>query len=396
MAQDTDVQARRNALILAAAQALYSSTTVILIATGGLVGLMLAPAPEWATLPISAFVIGTMLMTIPASFLMRRFGRVPGFIAGAAAGLAGALLAIAAIWMQSFALFCAAAMLQGVFQAFSQYFRFAAADAASEAFRPKAISWVMTGGIVAAVFGTLIVIQTSEWLAPLTFAGCYVMSAILAVATAITVSFLNIPKPSAASVAGENRPWAELLRQPRLVAAMASATLAYAMMNLMMTATPIAMKFCGFDQKQSSWVIQWHVLAMFVPSFFTGSIIKRFGAAPVCLAGAAVLALAGVVSLMGIGFMHFAAALVLLGLGWNFGFIGGTAMLTESYKPAERAKVQAANDFCISAAMAVASLSSGKLLGSFGWHSVALALFPMAALAMAMLLWGGSRKALAA
>jgi MFS family permease len=390
----TDASARRNALILAIAQGLYSSTTVILIATGGLVGLMLAEDRAWATLPISTFVIGTMITTIPASFLMRRFGRVPGFLAGAGLGFAGALLAILAIWLKHFPLFCAACVLQGGFQGFSQYFRFAAADAASEAFRPKAISWVMTGGIVAAVFGTLIVINTVDLFAPLTFAGCYAASAILALATAAVICFLDIPKPNAALAEGENRPWAELLRQPRLLAAMASGTLAYAMMNLMMTATPIAMFDCGFGKAESSWVIQWHVLAMFVPSFFTGNIIKRFGAGSVCLAGAAILAAAGIVSLTGVSFAHFATALMLLGLGWNFGFIGGTTMLTECYKPAERAKVQAANDFSISAAMAVASLSSGKLLGFFGWHSVALALFPMAALAAGFLFWGRRRNGL--
>jgi MFS family permease len=393
---DIDAPARRNALILAVAQGLYSSTIVILIATGGLVGLMLAPDRAWATLPISTFVIGTMLATIPASLLMKRVGRRPGFIAGAMFGFAGAILAIAAIWLRSFPLFCAAAMLHGVFQAFSQYFRFAAADSASDAFRPKAISWVMTGGIAAAIFGTLIVMRTTDLFAPVTFAGCYAASAVLALAAAAAVSFLDIPKPTAAETDGENRPWAELVRQPRLVAAMGSAVLAYSMMNLMMTATPIAMADCGFGTAESSWVIQWHVLAMFVPSFFTGHLIKRFGALAICLAGAAVLAAAGVTALMGISFAHFAVSLILLGLGWNFGFIGGTALLTECYLPAERAKVQAANDFAISAAMAVASLSSGKLLSALGWNSVATAMFPMAALAAAMLLWGVMRKPAAA
>ena len=392
----SDANARRNAMILAVAQALYSSTTIILFSTGGLVGLMLAENRAWATLPISAFVIGTMITTIPASFLMRRFGRVPGFLTGSGFGLAGALLSLAAIWIASFPLFCAACLLQGGFQGFSQYFRFAAADAASDEFRPKAISWVLTGGIVAAIMGTVIVMNTADLFAPLTFAGCYAASAALAIATAITVLFLDIPKPSAAKALGENRPWAVLLRQPRLVAAMASGTLSYAIMNLMMTATPIAMFDCGFGKNESFWVIQWHVLAMFVPSFFTGNLIKRFGAAPVCLAGAVILACAGVVALTGISFAHFAVALILLGLGWNFGFIGGTTLLTECYKPAERAKVQAANDFSISAAMAIASLSSGKLLGYFGWDSVAYALLPMAAVAAALLIWGNAKRALPA
>lgn len=382
-----DAGARRNVLILAIAQGLYSSAIVILIATSGLVGVMLAPSKDWATLPVSAFVVGAAISTIPASLIMQRFGRRNGFLLGTFAGFIGALLAIFAIFIRDFTLFCLAAALHGTFQASSGFFRFAAADISSAAFKPKAISWVMTGGVAAAVFGTLLVISTTDLLAPVAFAGCYVASAGLALATLIVLTFLDIPNQAPSVAEGPARPFGELLRQPRLIVAVACAVLAYGMMNLMMTATPIAMIDCGFDLAASSWVIQWHVLAMFVPSFFTGHLIARFGVTAICATGMVLLAGAGVAGLLGIGFGHFAAALILLGLGWNFGFIGGTTMLTDCYRPTERGKVQALNDFSISATMAVASLSSGKLLSAIGWDAVSIALFPMAALALGLIAW---------
>jgi MFS family permease len=382
-----DTRVRRNVLILAIGQGLYSSTTVILIATAGLVGVMLAPSKAWATLPVSTFVIGTMLSTIPASYLMHRLGRRAGFLIGAFAGLLGSLLAIYAIYVGNFVLFCIAAALQGTFQASSGFMRFAAADISTPAFRPKAISWVLTGGVVAAIFGTLIVIRTTDLLAPFTFAGCYAASAILAVATMVALLWLDIPKAHDSAVAGPARPLGEILRQPRTLVAVGCATLSYGMMNLVMTATPIAMVDCGFVNTDASWVIQWHVLGMFVPSFFTGHLIARFGVERICLLGMGLLILSAIVAMAGIDFANFAIALILLGLGWNFGFIGGTTLLTGTYAPSERAKVQGFNDFAISVTMAVASLASGKLLSSLGWNAVNLAVFPMAAVAIALILW---------
>jgi len=378
---------RRNVIILAIAQALYSSTIVILIATAGLVGVMLAPSKAWATLPVSTFVIGTMLSTFPASYLMHRIGRRAGFLTGAFAGLLGSLLAIYAIYVGDFALFCIAAALLGAFQASSGFMRFAAADISSPAFRPKAISWVLTGGVVAAVFGTLIVIRTTDLLAPFTFAGCFAAAAVLSIATMIALLWLDIPKAHDDKVAGAARPLGEILRQPRALVAIACATLSYGMMNLVMTATPIAMVDCGFASTDASWVIQWHVLGMFVPSFFTGHLIARFGVEKICLLGMALLIIAAVVAMSGIDFANFALALILLGLGWNFGFIGGTTLLTGTYAPSERAKVQGFNDFAISVTMAIASLSSGKLLSSLGWNAVNMAVFPMAALGIVLVFW---------
>jgi predicted MFS family arabinose efflux permease len=301
--------------------------------------------------------------------------------------LLGALLAIYAIYVGSFALFCFAAALQGTFQASSGFMRFAAADISSPDFRPKAISWVLTGGVVAAIFGTLIVIRTTDLLAPFTFAGCYVASAILCIATMVALLWLDIPKLHESETAGTARPLGEILRQPRALVAVACATLSYGMMNLVMTATPIAMVDCGFASADASWVIQWHVLGMFVPSFFTGHLIARFGVEKICLFGMALLILSAIVAMAGIDFANFAVALILLGLGWNFGFIGGTTLLTGTYASSERAKIQGFNDFAISATMAVASLASGKLLSGLGWNAVNLAVFPMAALAVALVLW---------
>jgi len=382
-----DTRVRRNVLILAISQGLFSSTTVILFATAGLVGVMLAPSKGWATLPITAFVIGMMAATLPASYLMHRIGRRAGFLIGAFAGLLGALLAIYAIYVGNFVLFCLAAALQGTFQASSCFIRFSVSDISTLAFRPKAISWVLTGGVVAAIFGTLIVIRTTDLLAPFTFAGCYAASAILAVATMVAFLWLDIPKAHDSEVTGPARPLGEILRQPRALVAVGCATLSYGMMNLVMTATPIAMVDCGFVNTDASWVIQWHVLGMFVPSFFTGHLIARFGVEKICLLGMGLLIVSAIVAMAGIDFANFAIALILLGLGWNFGFIGGTTLLTGTYAPSERAKVQGFNDFAISVTMAVASLASGKLLSSLGWNAVNLAVFPMAAVAIALILW---------
>jgi predicted MFS family arabinose efflux permease len=382
-----DSRVRRNVMILAISQGLFSSTTVILFATAGLVGVMLAPSKGWATLPITAFVIGMMIATFPASFLMHRIGRRAGFLVGALSGLAGALLALYAIYAGSFTLFCIAAALQGAFQAASGFMRFAAADISSPRFRPKAISWVLTGGVVAAVFGTLIVIRTTDLLAPFTFAGCYAASAVLCVATMVALLWLDIPNPRDSEAAGTARPLTEILNQPRVIVAIGCAMLAYGIMNLVMTATPIAMVDCGFASADASWVIQWHVLGMFVPSFFTGHLITRFGVERICLFGMALLVAAGIVAISGIDFANFAVALILLGLGWNFGFIGATTLLTGSYAPSERAKVQGFNDFAIAATMAIASASSGKLLSALGWNAVNIAVFPMAILAIGLVLW---------
>ena len=379
--------ARRTILLLAVAQALYSCCIITVFATAGLVGLRIAPSPGFATLPVTTFVLGAMVTTVPASLIMQRIGRKPVFLTGALVSIAGSLLAVWAIVNQNFAAFCFATALQGVFQATSGFYRFAAAEVADERSKSIAISWVLTGGVVAAIAGTLISSKTSDLFPPHLFAGSYAAAALLALANAIVILQLTIPKPTAAQTEGPQRSWGELLQQRRLVVAMAAAMIAYALMNLMMTAAPVAMIGCGFTQADASWVIQWHVLAMFVPSFFTGQLIQRFGAERITASGMVLLMIAAGAGLAGISFGHFAVALILLGLGWNFGFIGGTTMLTDCYRPSERGKVQAANDLGISVLMAVASSSSGLILADYGWHAVPFALFPPAAIALAMIAW---------
>jgi MFS family permease len=380
-------QSKRTILLLAVAQALYSSCIITVFATAGLVGLNIAPSPAWATLPITTFVLGAMFTTVPASMLMQRLGRKPIFLMGAGVSILGALLAVWSIMQANFQVFCFATALQGVFQATSGFYRFAAAEAADEDNKSIAISWVLTGGVVAAVAGTLISNYTSDLISPYAFAGSYAAAAILALINASVILLLHIPKPTNVQAGGAARSWPELLRQPRMIVAMASAMIAYALMNLMMTAAPLAMIGCGFTKSDASWVIQWHVLAMFVPSFFTGQLIKRFGPEKITALGMVLLIGAAIVGLAGISFGHFAVALIVLGLGWNFGFIGGTTMLTDTYRPSERGKVQAANDLGISILMAIASVSSGVILADWGWHAVPIALFPPAAIALVMVGW---------
>ena len=381
-----DARAKRNAVVLSIAQSFSTSSTVALIATAGLIGADLAPERSLATLPVTSFVIGTMLSTIPASLLMRRFGRRAGFVGGAIVGLAGALLSVLAIYRRDFALFVLSTGLHGCFAAAAQYYRFAAADDASPAFRPKAISWVLIGGVAAALFGTVMVMQTVDLLAPVLFAGCYVATAMLAVASIVVLLFLDAA-PLAEATQQAARPLADIIAQPRFIAAVVCGMMAFGMMNLVMTATPIAMLDCGFTVNDASWVIQWHVLGMYVPSFFTGSLIARYGVERITGLGMIILALAGIGALAGIHFANFAVALVLLGIGWNFGYIGGTTMVTECYRPSERNKVQAVNDFSVFTTVAIASFTSGKLLDGVGWNAVNLAIFPMVAAGLGGLLW---------
>ena len=379
--------AKRNILLLAISQALYSCCVIIVFATAGLVGLMLAPSPGLATTPITTFVLGSAITTIPASLMMQRLGRVPVFAFGAMACVLGAGISVYAIYSQNFVLFCLATGLQGIFQATSGFYRFAAVEGATPNLKPIAISWVLAGGVFAAVAGTLISSGTADLFAPFTFAGSYLASTVIALVAIFVLFLLKLPKPTAEEISGERRPWKELLRQPRLIVAMVTAIISYAMMNFMMTAAPVAMIGCGFTKFDASWVLQWHVLAMFVPSFFTGHLIKAWGVEQTIAIGMVLLFAAGVVGILDIKFGNFAVSLILLGLGWNFGFIGGTTMLTTTYTPAERGKVQAANDFGISALMVVASFGSGKVLDSLGWSAVSFAVFPAALLTLLLLGW---------
>jgi MFS family permease len=386
-----DTKARRNAVILAIAQALYGAALTAVVVTAGLVGAQLAPSASWATLPMSMTIVGTALTTLPISLMMRRTGRRLGFVVCALVGAVGSLVGVVAIFQRSFELFLVGCFLVGVYQASASYYRFAAADTASPLFRPKAISWVMTGGIVAALIGTVLVMYTVDLLAPVTFAGTWVVMSLLALAGAAILLAVDIPLTEKHD-APSGRPLSVIARQPRYIVAALTAMLAYGIMMLVMTATPVAMLGCGFSVQDSSWVIQWHALAMFVPSFFTGSLITRFGAEKVSAFGMVLLVGAAGAGLMGIHFENFAVGLILLGLGWNFGFIGGTTLLTDTYKPEERNKAQGLNDFLVFATTAATSLSAGKLLAWFGWEGVNYAVLPMVVLALVMIGWLATHK----
>ncbi|MCB1379614.1 MAG: MFS transporter [Alphaproteobacteria bacterium] len=381
-----DVKARRNAVVLALAQALYGAVTTAVVVTAGLVGSQLAPSPSLATLPMSMMIVGTALSTFPISIMMRRVGRRAGFITFALAGAIGGVIGLTGIMLQNFGLFLFGSFAIGLYQASASYYRFAAADLASPAFRPKAISWVMTGGIVSALIGTMMVMATVDLLAPVTFAGTWMTMTAISLAAALLLIMVDIPKPVATAI-GTGRPLVEIATQPRYVVAAGTAMLAYGIMVLVMTATPVAMLGCGFSVQDSSWVIQWHALAMFVPSFFTGNLISRFGAERVAAAGMALLIGAAVSGLAGIRFENFALGLILLGLGWNFGFIGGTTLLTATYEAAERNKAQGLNDLLVFGTTALASLGAGTLLAYFGWNAVNYAVFPMVAIGLVLIGW---------
>jgi MFS family permease len=378
---------RGTVLQLAFAQLFYSSVIIMVFASAGIVGLSIAPDRSLATLPPSAFYVGSILSTIPASFLMQRFGRKPVFMMGAAIGALGSGLAVWSILHQNFWMFCIAILLHGVFQATSNFYSFAASEAAKVEDRSIAISWVLTGGVVAAVLGTKVAGYTADIWAPHTYAATYVASAGFALVNLLIIVTTALPMPKQEEIAGPQRSWGELLRQPNLVVAMLAGAVSYGLMSFMMTAGPVAMTICGFDHNASSDVLRWHVLGMFVPSFFTGYLIKRFGVDLITAIGMVILVAAAVAGLMGITFTDFAAALILLGIGWNFGFIGGTTMLTSCYRPSERAKVQGVNNFAVSALQTIASFSSGGMLAVWGWNSVPLLVIPVSLLMLLLIGW---------
>jgi len=393
-APTSDAVAKHNAVVLAAAMALGGSSPAIVVSLGGLVGQALAENKELATLPVSLLNLGLALGTIPAAMLMRRAGRRIGYIVGAGIGLAGGCLAAFGIASYSFVLFCLGTLVIGSYGSFNQSYRFAATDAASDAFKPKAISWVMTGGLIAGVIGPQTVIWTRDAVPAAPFAGAFLGQAALALLSMMIVFLLRpAPVSIASTEAGGGRPLLEIVRQPRFVVAAVTGLVSYSLMTFMMTAAPLAMIGCGHSVGAAALGIQWHILAMFGPSFFTGRLISRFGKGRVTAAGLVLIALSAIIGLSGITIAHFWITLILLGIGWNFGFIGATALVTDCYRPEERAKVQAANDFLIFGSVALASFSSGKLLSAGGWETVNWLAFPPVAIALFLLAWQQRTKA---
>ncbi|WP_028794877.1 MFS transporter [Thalassobaculum salexigens] len=386
----------KNVTLLAICQALSMSGMIMNMTVTALAGETLAPDPAYATLPLAFQFTATMLTTMPAALYMRHVGRRLGFVTGVLIGVTGAFVGVSAIFSGNFVLFCLASMMIGSFQGFAVLYRYAAADTASDSFRPRAISLVLAGGVVAALLGPELAKASYDWFAPIMFAGSFVAIAAVQALSLVFLAFVQIPRPSAASRAEKGRPLLEIARQPTFLVAVMGAMVGYGSMTFVMTATPLAMEDCGFAFHDSAFVIQWHAVGMFAPSFFTGSLINRFGVIRIMLTGVLAYLLCIAINFSGIELLQFFSALVLLGIGWNFLFIGGTTLLTESYRPAERAKVQGFGDFLVFSASTVAAFSSGYINHNFGWQAVNLGILPLAVAVGIALIWYGSRRRAAA
>jgi MFS family permease len=379
-----DAKARANVLRLAAAQALTGANSAVIFATGSIIGASLAPTISLATVPLSMYVLGLAAGTLPTGAISRVYGRRVAFIIGTFCGVLTGLLGAFAILYGSFWLFCCATFLGGLYGAVSQSYRFAAADGASVGFRPKAVSWVMAGGVFAGVLGPQLVQWTMDIWPPYLFAFSFLVQALVALVAMAVLAGVDAPKPAPADLHG-GRPLWTIARQPRFIAAVMCGVIAYPMMNLVMTSAPLAMQMCGLSVSDSNFGIQWHIVAMYGPSFFTGSLIARFGAPAIVALGLILEATGAAIGLSGLTAMHFWATLIVLGVGWNFAFIGASALVLETHRPQERNKVQAFNDFLVFGMMALGSFSSGQLLAHYGWSMVNMVVFPPVLLGLAVL-----------
>lgn len=376
----------RQVVLLASAQALFQTVSVLVMTVGGLAGSQLAPSPALATAPIAAMFLGTALATVPASMWMARVGRKFGFILGASLGVMGGLLAAAGVFAGSLFLLCLGTLFVGAYQGFAQFYRFAASEVANDAFRPRAISFVLAGGVVAALAGPALGRLGGDLLQPAYMASFLILSVVSLLAVGVLAG-INVPRPTALSDKDATaRPLSEITLQPTYLVALFGAATGYGVMILAMTATPLAMSHHHHGLADTATVIQLHVLGMFLPSFFTGSLIARFGALRIMLAGAVLFFGHVAFSLSGTGFYSFTAALVLLGVGWNFLYIGGTNLLTSTYTPAEKGKAQAFNDLSIFIVGLASSLSAGVLQNVIGWQNLNLLLLPWLGLAAAAIL----------
>ena len=394
MSLPDDRRARRNVMVLVAAQAILGAQMPMIFITAGLAGQSLASNPCWATLPISAAVLGSMLSATPMSAFMQRYGRRAGFMLGSIAGAVGAAIGAMGLLYGSFLLFVVGALFTGTYMSAQGFFRFAATDTASDTYKPKAISYVMAGGLLSAVVGPQLVKLTAESMV-IPFLGTYLGVIVLNIVGMWLFALLDIPRPTrhARGTPVEGRSRAQLLKEPVIAVAIICATVSYALMNLVMTSTPLAVVGCGFQTSNAADIVSAHVLAMYAPSFFTGHLIARFGVEKIIAAGLAILAASGAVALSGVELEHFFIALVLLGIGWNFGFIGGTTLLAQSHTAVERGRIQGINDAIVFGGVTMASLSSGQLMNcsgsdvETGWQLVNLAMLPFLVLAGGALIW---------
>lgn len=385
-------------LRLAIAQALSGANTTVVYATAAIIGHLLAPRPGMATLPISVFVIGMALSTLPVGAVARKHGRHAAFFLGNGCGVVSGLLASLALMQASFVLFCIAMLFGGAYAAVVLTFRFAAAECVPAADKPRALSLVLAGGVFAGVLGPQLVTATMNQWPPHAYAATYLCAAAVSVLSALVlrgVRFAGGPATPAAAGAtpsappATSRPIRDVVRQPRFVVAMLCGVVSYMLMNFMMTSAPLAMELCGLPREYSNYGIELHVVAMYLPSFFTGRLIARFGETPIVLAGLALTAAAALVGMSGQTVAHFWWALALLGVGWNFGFLGASAMVLQCHTPQEGPRVQSINDFVVFGTMVIGSFASGSLLSAYGWSTVAALTLPPVVVAAAALLWLG-------
>lgn len=385
-------QEQRNTIWrLAIAQALAGANSVVIYATGAIIGATLAPIEALATLPISIFVVGMAACILPTGRIARRYGRRASFLAGSACGVLAGLLAMLAVMLGSFWLFCLATFFGGAYAAVVLSFRFAAADCVEPEWRPRALSIVMAGGVAAGVFGPQLVTYTMHLWEPPMFAATFLAQALVAGLSAMVLAGVRLPMPTADVIAG-GRPLIELVRQRRFIIAVICGAVSYLLMNFLMTAAPLAMRMSGHTQEHANLGLQWHVIAMYAPSFFTGRLITRFGAGRIVTSGLVLIGASAAIGLAGIDIPHFWIMLILLGLGWNFGFIGASAMVLECHRPEEKTRVQALNDFIVFGTMAVGSFASGGLLTAHGWDTVLWVSFAPLILAVAALLLAAMRR----
>ncbi len=388
-----DARAKRNVMVLVAAQAFLGAQMPMIFTIGGLAGQSLASNACFATLPISMIVLGSMLSATPVSAIMQKYGRRAGFFLGTLGGAIGGIIGAIGLYHASFPLFLLGSFFTGIYMSAQGFYRFAAADTASDAYRPKAISYVMAGGLLSALIGPQLVKVTADAMV-VPFMGTYFAVVAVNLLGALLFFRLDIPKPPVPSEnAPKGRSRRELITTPRIAAAVICAMVSYALMNLVMTSTPLAVVGCGFDKSNAADVVSSHVLAMYIPSFFTGHLIARFGVEKIVAAGLVILAGAGAVALHGVELGNFFLALVLLGVGWNFGFIGATTMLAGSHEPHERGRMQGLNDLIVFGGVTVASFASGGLMNCSGgtaqdgWTAVNLAMAPFLVLAGGALIW---------
>ncbi len=389
--EDTSLY-RRNIPLLAFAQVLFMTVQSMGTVTLPLAALPMLVEKRYATVPLFLNHAGIMAMTIPASLLMARIGRRWGFTLGATLSILFGATGALAVWLQSFELLCVAAFLKGSAAAFAHYYRFAAADISPLALKPRAISYVMAGGVAAGFLGPELAKYTVDWFAPVTFMGIFVALSLVATASLVVLQGVRIPPLTTLEQAKGGRPLREIARQPAFVAAVMSSMFGYAVMTLVMTSTPLAMNACGYGFIDNATVIQWHIIAMFLPSFFTGHLIQRFGVLPIIAIGAVIELGCALVNLAGIDFWNFLIANVLVGLGWNFAYVGGTTLLTRTYEPVERANVQAAHDFIVYATTATAALASGFMHAKAGWTVINVATLPLMLSILLVVSWLAAKQ----